>query len=83
MTAACIFERRASINQLKSQLGGSAEQRFDVLRIVDPRKLNEDPVLALPFDRRLLRPRLVDTPTDNLDRLFDGLATACFGRQLR
>ena len=54
MTAACIFQRRACINQLKSQLGGSAEQRFDVFRIVDPRKLNEDPVLALPFDRWLL-----------------------------
>ena len=74
MPAARVFERGAGVDQLKRQLGGLAEQRLDVLGIVDARQLDEDAVLPLAFDRRLLGAGFVDAPADDLDRLVDRLA---------
>src|SRR5437763_16557003 len=51
-----------------------------MLGIVDPGQLDEDAVLPLALDRRLLGAGLVDTAADDLDRLLDRLAPPALGR---
>ena len=48
--------------------------------IVDAGQLDEDAVLALALDRRLLGAGLVDAAADDLDRLLDRLAAPRLGR---
>ena len=60
---------------MERHLGGTAEQLLDVLGIVDARQLHQNAILTLALNSRLFCPRLVDAPTDDLDRLVDrGLA---------
>src|SRR5205823_6124186 len=79
-----IFSRvvhgHAAVDQLECQLGGASQQVLDVLRVIDPGERDQDAVLALALDRRLLGAGLVDAAANDLDRLFDGLAAAGFGR---
>ena len=51
-----------------------------MLGIVDAGQLDEDAILPLALDRRLLGAGLVDAAADDLDRLLDGLAAARLGR---
>src|SRR6266403_2005603 len=51
-----------------------------MLGIVNAGQLDEDAVLSLALDRRLLRAGLVDAAADDLDRLLDRLAPAGFAR---
>ena len=75
-----VFQRNGGIDELESQFGGTAEQGFDMLRIVDARQLDEDAVRALALDRRFLGSGLVNAPADDLDRLVDRLPTPRLGR---
>src|SRR5262244_420791 len=51
-----------------------------MLGIVDPRELDENAVLSLALDRRLLGAGLVNAPSNDLDRLIDRLPAACLSR---
>src|ERR1700693_2195727 len=80
-TAPGFVHGHAGIHQLKCQLGGAPQQILDVLGIVDPRELDQDTVLPLTLDRRLLGASFVDAAADDLDGLLDRLAAAGFGCQ--
>src|SRR5437879_3185147 len=75
-----VLDRHALVNQLKAQLGGAAQQRLDMLGIVDAGQLDEDAILPLALDRRLLGAGLVNAAADDLDRLLDRLASPALGR---
>ncbi len=80
MAGTRLLDRGAGVDQLEAQLGGAAEQRLDVLGIVDPRQLHQDAVLALALNLRLLGAGLVDAAADDLDRLVHRLAPLRLGR---
>jgi len=48
------------IDQLELQLGGFAEQVLQALRVLQPRHLDDDAVIALADDRWLARAEFVD-----------------------
>jgi hypothetical protein len=75
-----LLDGDAGIDQLERQLGGAAQERLDLLRIVDAGELHQDAALPFALDRRLLRAGLIDATTDDFDRLLDCLAPARLGR---
>src|SRR5262249_12951648 len=64
---------RILIDQAKGYLRRRTDQVLEMLRILDTRQLDNDPIIALANDGRLLGPRLVDAPADDFDRLVDRL----------
>src|SRR5262249_45133873 len=82
LAAARVVDRGRRVDQLEGQLGGAAQQRLDVLGIVDPGQLDKDAILPLALDRRLLGAGLVDPAADDLDRLVDRLLPARLRRLL-
>jgi len=77
--AARVLDRDVHIDQLEGELRGAAEQRLDMLGVVDAGQLHQDAVRSLPLYRRLLGAGLVDPPPNDLDRLIDRLAAARLG----
>ena len=59
-------------DQAELELGGRAEKVLEMLRILQAGHLDQDTVVALALDRRLLGARGVDTAAKHLDRLVDG-----------
>src|SRR6185369_731122 len=62
------------VEQVERQLGRLAEQRLDALRLLQTRQLDQDAILTLGLDRRLLGAGLVDAAANDLDRLAERLA---------
>ncbi len=63
---------RPIVDELELEQRGLADERLRALRVLDPRELDEDPVLALARDRGLGHAELVDPVPDRLDALPNG-----------
>ena len=72
----------SEINQMKSELRRFAEQTFDPIRIIDAGKLDENAILPLPLNIRLIHPRFIHAAADNLDGLIDSRAETRRNRRL-
>ena len=77
-----LLDRHRRVDQPESQLGGLAEHLDELLRISQSRHLHQHAIDALPLDRRLDQPELVDPLVDDLDRLLDHLPDALEDRGL-
>ena len=66
-----LLRAHAVVDQLELQQRRLADEGLGALRILDTRQLDQDAVLALPSDRRLGHPELVDAVADRLDALPD------------
>ncbi len=78
-----IAGQRVLVDELEFELGGLAEQRLELVGILQAGHLHHDPRIALADDRRFARAQFVDPLADHFGGAFHRIADSLVGAFLR